>query len=405
MAANHGGDPDGPRRIGPLQIAIALALVPAVGIAATGAVKQLRAQHVVAVVPAPTAAPAPVARSHPDLASTVPVGVDVVYWANWDGALGPPYTLHAVDWSGRDRGTIALPATSDGGRAAQQPAVAASPDGRALLVDRDVYAANGSWLGQMPFGGQTLWADDSQHLCHMSPLPGANGVQVDLLGPDGILWATARLPTTEAESGDSPSLLSCSANAMRADVLLSTTMQGVANEVMGLDLQAGRAPVQRPICTGDCVGSPVASPDGQLFAYVDAARHPVVVSMASGATQRLETSGWPVAFSGDSRALVVALDAVGSGTTLTSVPGLQLLDWRTGRVVWSRSDGQTVPQWALPLPGPGVVAVAACDYRPGTGAFPSGPCGLDILTATAGGGTTSTHAGQGLDFAFSAGPF
>ena len=72
---------------------------------------------------------------------------------------------------------------------------------------------------------------------------------------------------------------------------------------------------------------------------------------------------------------------------------------------WTRSDGQTVPQWALPLPGPGVVAVAACDYQPGTGAFPSGPCGLDILTATAGGATASVHAGQGLDFAFSAGPF
>lgn len=393
------------RRIGPLGVAIALALVPAIALGATVAVKQMTARHrsadtVRTLPPAPTQLARAQPISHPALHSTVASGVDVVYWANWDGVHGAPYPLHAVDWSGHDRGGIDLPATTEAARPDQQPVAIGSPDGGALLVDTDVYAANGTWLGRMPSNGELLWADDGRVLCHLrSTIAGPTGIEVDLLGLDGNVRSEATVRNLDATPGSRATLLSCSATAMRADVLVSDRQPDSPTRVLQFDLRGGGLGMSRSLCTGSCVESPVASTDGALLAYDDATERAQLVTIADGATHSLGIQGTPVVFTGDGNRLLIALQPPPSSSTLhTSVPGLRLVEWRTGRVAWSRPDSNTLQQWGFALPGPNALAVAACEN--GAGSFGSGGCSLDIVTPA---GVAET--GQGLDTAFGWGPF
>ncbi|HZS14267.1 MAG TPA: hypothetical protein VFC09_06690 [Candidatus Dormibacteraeota bacterium] len=395
--------PRGPRRIGPLGIALVLALVPAAGVAVTVAVKQLTAPRAVVGLPAPTATPRSIAPSPaaptppPALFSTVPAGTDVVYWANWDGVAAAPYPLHAVDAAGHDRGTVDLSVTRDASRGAQQPEVLPSPDGHDLLLDTDVYSEDGIWQRSLPAGGQTVWADDSSGICRLSA--GANALRVDLDSVTGRPDLSAETSLSGAQGAESASLLACSGTRQAAVVLLTARGPGQTTAALRLDLHAGTATVERVLCTGACAQPAIASPDGEDVAYQDAGHRVAVVDMPTGAVQRLDARGWPAAFSGDGRAVAVSLDAPQSAAVLQRVPGIEVLDWRSGAVEWSRPDAQTLPQWAFALPGAGI-AVAACEYAPNTGVFPSGPCRMDIVSAH-----TTVPAAAGLDFAFSLGPF
>jgi len=390
--------------VGPLGVAVVLALVPAVALGATIAIRQMSAPHPPqAVTPPqrPTAAPTP----RPALRSTVTTGgVDVVYWANWDGVRAAPFPLHAVDWSGGDRGEIDLPPSTAPGAPNQQPVAIAAPDGSALLVDTDVYTAAGTWLSELPYTGDLRWADDSRHVCHLrSKLAGTGGVEVDLLGVDGAVWASSLGRTTDQRAGQTATLLSCSATQMRADVLLTGKVPGVDTVLLQLDLRGGGLDADQTVCTGACIESPLASADGRELAYVDPtddALHMLTLTAADATHKRLDISGTPVAFTGDGAALLVELEPPHGVTTLSEVPGLRLVDWRTGAVLWSRGNSQTLPEWGFALPAAGALAVAACDYAPSAGAFPSGQCSLNIVSAAG-----VATAGRGLDAAFGWGPF
>ncbi len=387
------------RRVGPLGIALVLGLLPALGLAATVAVKQVTApRRPAATAPQPTQFARPL---HPALHSTVAAGVDVVYWANWDGVHGAPYRLHAVDWSGHDAGTVDLPATTDASRGNQQPVAIPAPDGRSLLVDGDVYSAGGQWLGSAP-SGQTLWADDSRHLCHLTVSNDVQSVRVDLLATDGTLRSSASAPTTGAAPSQAITLLSCSATAMRADVLVSADRQDGHTTVLQLDLRSGGLGAERTVCDGICAASVVASPDGSLLAYDDTAGQPVLTPIPSGDPRTISLLATPLLLSGPvgADALLLQLRPPLATTVAAHVPGLELLDLHSGGVEWSRPDSNTIPQWAATLSGGRVIAVAACQYAPASAAFPSGPCRLDIVS-----GATAVSGGVGLDEAFGWGPF
>jgi hypothetical protein len=73
------------------------------------------------------------------------------------------------------------------------------------------------------------------------------------------------------------------------------------------------------------------------------------------------------------------------------VPGLGLLDWRAGRVVWRLADTTTNFNYIV-RPGGADIAIGECQYGPNTGAWPTGPVNLVIVH----GDGTSVRSATGI---------
>jgi hypothetical protein len=397
----------GRRRIGPLGIAVGLAVLPVLVASATVAVKHMRAPRAIAAVPSPpspSAAPIPTPRPtpHPPLASTIAPGVDVVYWARWDGSNPSTYRLHAVDTAGGDRGYIDVPPNSDimhGSDLQPQP----SPDGRMLLIDNDVYASDGQWLARLhATGGVTVWSDDSRHLCHVSEgAAGGVAVGIDLIALDGTVVGAASYPLTHDEWGNNGAhVASCSAARGRASIVIGSG-RAAASHLVQMNLLTGKVESDRNVCTaGDCPQPLVMSPDGRYLAATDSSSHTVVEDLTTGSTRRLALASFPLAFSGDGSRLLVHVADPPRTSVDAKVGGLRVIDWRSGAVKWSRPNADTLSSWAFSPPG-AAIAVAACEHGGSTGVFPSGPCRLDLVDLSVLDGTTyGATAGDGLSAAF-----
>jgi hypothetical protein len=391
------------RRIGPLGIAIGLAILPAVAVSATVAVKHLRAPRLSSGAPSqlspiPTPSPTPLPTPHQPLTSTIPPGMDVVYWARWDGTDASMYRLHAADTAGRDLGYIDVPPSSG-----HSPQPQPSPDGRMLLLDSDVYASDGQWLATLRTGdGGTVWADDSRHLCHLSPgSAGRVAAGVDLLALDGRVIGGAQYPLTDGESGPvRPRLASCSATRGRANIELPSGSTTLQTRLVQLNLLTGKVESEKTLCSGaDCRPEYVLSPDGRYLAALDANQHPVVEDLTTGRTTRLALASFPLGFSGDGSRLLVEVANPPPTSMNAKVRGLRVVDWRSGAVLWARSNADTMRYWVFSPPG-AAIAVAACEHGGGTGAFPSGPCRLDLLDFSDPSGIRALEVGDGLTTAF-----
>jgi hypothetical protein len=328
--------------------------------------------------PAPSPAPSP----GPTLTSTIPAGVSVVYWARWTS--GDDYTIHAVDWSGHARGELTLaPTPTVKGGMGPPSRVEQSPDGTELLVDDDIYAEDGHWLGHLPVvAGQTrsvAWADDGRHLCLVADTRNAGAgtaPSITMVSSDGTVSTVSPLPTLE-NSNDWWRVDLCSVQAGQALIDENTDKH---DRVVRLALD-GKVISDSRTCTQPCGG------DGVLYSHdlrYSAQRvddtHILVKDAASGQSRRVSAAGLPLTFTWDGAAVLIELDSPSSSQGIPeTVPGLRLVDWRSGRTLWSQANAGTNDAFWMPEPSGAAIAIGFDDYHPNTGVFPSGPLHLDLV--------------------------
>jgi hypothetical protein len=385
-----------PRRLAPLAVAVGVAVLLAGGSGTWLAMQRLHGRSVAPAVhptPLPSVVPSAVPQSSATpatpapLASTVPAGVNVVYWADW-GRTGNGSRVQAVDWSGHPVGSIDLPA--DGGNPAgpQQPSVQPSPNGQVLLVSLDLWSSSGRWLGRLPHASDVMadvkWTEDSRHLCRVAAPARSDIATLEIFGADGAPGPTTHVHLSSTDT--IPHMLGCAAGPDRAMVTLSDFKQR-SESVVQVDLASGKTVWGKSFCTGSACGlsgpATMLSPDGRYLAYTNDGSAPIVEEVATGHQTRLSVRGQPTAFTGDSSQLLISLDRGPNGSMSRSVPGLRLLNWRTGVATWSRANGEASDQMVLAEPGGVHLAVAGVEHGPSTGVFPSGPMRLDLITVAA----------------------
>jgi hypothetical protein len=150
--------PDRPRRLAPLALGLAAALVFA-GVGSWIGVHRL---HGGVTEPAhrvqPTPRPAPPGGA--TLRSSVPTGVHVVYYMT--ARTNQDAEMEAVDWSGRHVGHLSVTSGQS-----YTGVISQSPDGQTLAVGTDLFTAQGSWLARPWTDNQSFtWSDDSRSLCY-----------------------------------------------------------------------------------------------------------------------------------------------------------------------------------------------------------------------------------------------
>ena len=240
--------------------------------------------------------------------------------------------LVAYDWNGVRRGT--LPVHDSG-----QSMILASPDGTRLLVHGAAQIAGATAMGQVA-GVNPTFARDDDHVCDWhaldgGPVSGRRGT-VNL---QSSLWLGDSAGNSHrvvdyglwgAHGG--PAALACSTGDDRALVAVSFTSS--MNDIRMVRLSTGR---RIPIAiTSSQDGGIVASRDGAFVAIGDAGgawsgRGFTVLDTVSDARLGHVDGVALLAFSDDdTRALVVQWSNNGADTARYS-----LVDWRTGRAVWS----------------------------------------------------------------------
>jgi hypothetical protein len=384
-----------PRHLAPLGVALGLAVLATAGGGTWVAVQRLhnRATTASPATPLPhqtslphTPAPAPTIAPGPALVSTVPAGVDVVYWATAGSSSDTTsYPIEAVDWSGRSRGHILIP----GPKGSSLPA--ASPNGQALLVDRDIYRADGAWLGRLPSSGSVMWAADSTHLCTLdAPGTTSTTLTLEVVGFDGRPVTTTHF--TVSDSQDNVAMLSCTVD--RAS--LNASPPGfTGTRYVEIDTHSGALVFDRSTtCANPNCPSVRFSPDGRYAATTQGTTTTTIEDISTGRTTRVALGGLVEAFTADGSKVLV--DLAGGSSMSQTIPGLRLVDWRTATPVWSRSNANTMSDWIAPQPGGTGMAIADCQHGPSTGVFPSGPCRLDVITLSASGTAHDAVGGNGL---------
>jgi hypothetical protein len=373
-------DPGRPRRLAPLAAALMVAVALGGG-SAWLAAHRLHGQQPAAHPtphPQPSVAPTPPPSAPPatpspgaNLQSTVPAGVSVFYWATW---RSDTYVAHAVDWSGRHRGDITLP-SAQGSKGPTQPTMQQSPDGTRLLIDGSMYSEDGQWLGRLPAAGDpsfqvsALWSDDSRHLCvvdNSASTPALKIVNADGSTSDAIALGTTR-----------------SSQYLHVRVEWCSTSSGgaILSEFDDRNGSTVRVSLSRHTVT-TIDGVPLQSHDGRYVVSGGGAGYLVVRDNATGLSRRVAVGGAAIGFSWDGADLLADIGAPStSGGIPDRVPGMRLVEWRTGRVLWQQANAQTEEGFWLADPAGGRMAIGFADYRPNTGVWPSGPLHLDLVTA------------------------
>ncbi|HEY6378981.1 MAG TPA: hypothetical protein VI316_07355 [Candidatus Dormibacteraeota bacterium] len=282
----------------------------------------------------------------------------------------------AYDWSGHETGTIRVTAFEPFG-------ALQSPDGTAIVLLHARPASGGTVIGRAR--GSVVWADDSAYLCAfrtesggvylptMMPAtpPAPPGAFIGL-GAKGALFlddpraGKSRLVARFGVFGDhgGPAVLACTVTGDRA--VVGTTF----GDVVVAAVHAVRLSDGSPVGASGFAAQPtaglmatLASPDGRLVAlgstsgvWSSADNHFVIRDVDSGATLAT-VDGGIVAFSDDNNRVLTVTHIDNSNEREL----YRLVDWHTGRVVWS---SEFLASTILRRPGTGDLLVQPWNYRP-----------------------------------------
>jgi len=404
---------EGPRRIAPAAMAVALALAVPVVVGVRAVVQHMgRTSRPVAVaspfgglvtlnpaplstptvIPVPTEAPPPQPPAH--LVSTVTPRTPVVYYASMDQPPGV-YRLEAVDWSGRSRGHIDMSGDSPSGDIRPQFDVEQSPDGERLLIARSfVYASYGTFEFTAAMHTDFMsWADDSRSLC---------GLETDdsetthwtlaVASAHGVVRHAMHLPLPR--TGDAGyDLAACSLTTDRAvfyrQVDASTPQVTVARISTGkviFDQSLCDEPVR---CNEPPMGA-IATADGRHAAESYYSGRVRLHDLVTGRVTVVAQHGMAIALSDDGTRLLV------SPSLSASDPGrVALVDVPTGRVLWTLPDAVVELSDAQVLRGSTAFAVAWRTPPPAAGdGLQLPPAAMELLLPAGNGVRVVTVGGK-----------
>lgn len=288
--------------------------------------------------------------------------------------------LVAYDWSGHFSGEMRVTATGPFGGSQ-------SPDGAAVVLLHAKPASGGALVGRTR--GPVTWARDSTHLCVF--LTEAGDVNLPTMvaatasaqsGASAGTFAKAALYLDDPASGKrrfiegygnfgdhgGPTVLACSVPDDRA--IVGSTTVGNVFDIRGLHLSDGHSLGAPGFASPRSTGNPadvVASPEDRLVAIGSssstwslAGNAFLIREVESGATLATVAGGIAAFSDDDSRVLTVTY--VGNSNDRGVY---RLVDWRTGRVVWSAE--LPASSWTR-RPGTGDILVEPWDYRAVPGA-------------------------------------
>jgi hypothetical protein len=310
------------------------------------------------------------------LLSTVPADTRVFYYSRFGTQPGDAVRLEALDWSGAPRGYLDIPGAVLGGPV--EPRVMQSPDGQRLLVNDDAYTAQGEHLVHLILDGrrwETLWADDSRHLCTLASSDDATGVSWSALviAADGHVEHT--LPLSHTATGDAGwSLEACAVSADR--LMAYATADVTTTGVRVLRISDGATILSQNLCTdAQCSTAPnwtAVTPDARWAAETMPGDRVQLRDLLTGRTTTLPAGGEVVALSLDASRLIVGHRNGADSATV------QLVDVQSGGVLWSRQTAAPAAEDVAIAPRGGTLVFA---WRP-PGATPAPSPGAEATPAT-----------------------
>jgi outer membrane protein assembly factor BamB len=252
----------------------------------------------------------------------------------------------AVDWSGKPRGTLKLGQPIGDGGGFGGGLLSVAPDGSRIITGSQVMdSQGGATPGEVIADKQSyLWADDSRHLCYTTPSfsPDATGLPQTLMTllPGATPRASVRVGTAQSQSGAAP--VACSITSDRA--LVVQAYNGVASESWLVKLSTGAVLHHQTYPTDPARNGVrvVSSHDGAFIAAnttifgtgpggTATAGPSIIRSGLTGTVLATIPAGFQVTgFSWDGSLAVLHGDHV-AGAASSRV---QVVDWRTGRVLW-----------------------------------------------------------------------
>jgi len=310
--------------------------------------------------PSPHATPEPQVQTVYEVPSSIASAAHPVFW--YRSAPSSP-TLVAYDWDGRRAGELRIDTTGPVG-------VIPSPSGTRLLVYGATRVLGARVMGR--FSSQPVWAHDDDHLCEFRSTDGRSRGDVDMMSlpVDTALWlddasggGRRLLDYGSFGAHGGPLTLACSVPDDRA--LLGESFTGSSANLRMVRLSDGGA-VRFPLQLESTAGK-VASADARYIGVGDTVntfgRQPPgfeVRDTATGAMLARVSSGGIDSFSDDdSRALTTAFPAQSTETVVYA-----LVDWRSGRVLTSRTMGPATVL-ARPHSGDFLVGEGHRDLPPG----------------------------------------
>jgi hypothetical protein len=325
--------------------------------------------------PTPVASPTPGERDY----GPVPAGVAVTY------AIDPrePSWLIAYDASGRPVGTVKLPVSVQlSGSAAY--AVSASPGGDLIIAGDRVYNRAGQPIAPAPaVKGQPVIADDQRHLCDVV-LDQSTFDETLVTQALGQPEQTVKIVNREqgvGQTGDRVVLCS-----FQHDVaVVVRTAIAWPTDAWFIRLTTG-AILHHLSFPSQAYGTIVASADGAYIAENPSGSAPNqqlrIVRVADGAVVAQLGARYAFHFLGDQEVVTT------SENLLPTVKGVSLIDWATGKALWSYQG----PEWVdfmQPL-GSTAWVVFLAEPQPANPTTVTPPCDRVLLVGADGAQTDIT---------------
>jgi hypothetical protein len=242
---------------------------------------------------------------------------------------GDGHTVTVWNWDGQRDAVVHPSAVAD-----CCTTVSLSPDGTRLQVLRTPQGADIIDLhtgGVQHAADAGVWADDSRHRCALRPTQAGDCCVVD---PDGAAHRIGTVGSNTTHGG--PGVLLCSVTAHRA--LISNSFLGQVDGLEAVSLV--NPPVITPILPGQAFPAEgiAVSGNGRYLATrtLTGAAQTVVYDLQHQTPLRRVT-GAPIALSWNGRYLVTQTDTQA-----------EVVEWRTGRIVWhSRPNPNSPAQLAV----------------------------------------------------------
>jgi hypothetical protein len=238
--------------------------------------------------------------------------------------------------------------------------IMASPDGRYFAAPvgtqevEFVDSASGAIVATYNGNALDTWADDSRHLCSLdySAAGFPSGIRTGLLVPEsGVQTATVPIVGLPADAGGF--LATCS---FRNDRALLVAGRGAQPEstVYAVQLSTGRVLFHRDLPAGTVVFTALSA-DCRYAAASSAQQadpHATgivtdVVDLDAG-TVVAHLDGAVAAFSGDDQRVALSQGSTGAAS---------VVEWRTGRTIWTQAQRVIVAEGVRSLPGEAAMAL------------------------------------------------
>ena len=242
-----------------------------------------------------------------------------------------------------------------------------SPYGIPYLVDSTAYGRDGKPLGTIPWSGKQskTWSSEGRFLCAAVPVSATTGAQMRLemafIGQPARVIASGF--TTYSDNAGYP-VLACDQGTDRA--IVAVFGQGIAPARLWV-FRLSTGAIVRSVDYGGAVGWVAASPDGLMLA--ESARQSTggkwtaTIRSADDGAQLGTIDDFAVqGFSGDSTLVV---GPIGGTALAPGGPTTAVIDWKTGRKVWSTSGtyGGFLPEPAGRRLAVGIGFVSGSDQR------------------------------------------